>query len=134
LYTLKDEFKQLTRERRRLDQEYRRLVGFYDDIWNAAVNVILGPFVYLFAMGYFVARIFLFKVGLLVSNIKEKRQWKKRRKKGKRTFHVHSTVLNIDKRLQEPTLSFDTDASTVICDNSANVHICNNKSFFVGPL
>ena len=83
-------------------------------------------------MGYFVVSIFLYKAGLLVSNVKEKHSWKKRRKTGK-VFHVHSTVLNIDKRLQEPTLSFDTDASTIICDNSANVHICNDKSFFVSP-
>ena len=76
LYRLKDEFKQLTRERRRLDREYSCLVGFYDCIWNAAISISLYPFVYFFAMGYFVVRIFLYKAGLLVSNVREKRSWK----------------------------------------------------------
>ena len=43
-----------------------------------------------------------------------------------------SMVLNIDDILaQRSTISFDSDASTVICDNSANVHVCNNKNMFV---
>ena len=29
---------------------------------------------------------------------------------------------------------FDTDSTTIICDNSANVHICNDKSMFVGDI
>ena len=42
--------------------------------------------------------------------------------------------MNIDDLAQQRMLSFDTDASNIICDNSANVHICNDKSMFVGPI
>jgi len=80
LYTLKDQFKQLTRERWRLDRD-SELFAYYDSIWNAAINVIAGVFVYFFAMGYFIARILRYKAGLLVSNIKEKRPWKSDKRK-----------------------------------------------------
>ena len=30
--------------------------------------------------------------------------------------------------------SFDSDSSIIVCDNSVNVHICNNQSMFVGEL
>ena len=29
---------------------------------------------------------------------------------------------------------FDSDSSSVVCDNSANVHICNNREMFVGEI
>ncbi len=29
---------------------------------------------------------------------------------------------------------FDSNASTVICDSSANVHICNDRNMFVGDI
>ena len=48
---------------------------------------------------------------------------------------VFTTVLNIDKRTNErSSLTFDTDSTTVVCDNSANVHVCNDKKSFVGEL
>ena len=47
---------------------------------------------------------------------------------------MHAIALNIDKRIQDQSLAFDTDASTIICDNSANVHICNDKSMFEGEI
>ena len=62
---------------------------------------------------------------------RSKRVWRKRRKK--RTYHAHSTVLNLDKRLQDQSIKFDTDSSTIICDNSANAHICNDKTMFISP-
>ena len=49
-------------------------------------------------------------------------------------FQFHNTALNIGKQLQDQLLHSDTNASTIICDNSANVHICNDKKIFVGPL
>ena len=30
--------------------------------------------------------------------------------------------------------SFDADSSTIICDNSANVSICNDRNMFVGEM
>ncbi len=41
---------------------------------------------------------------------------------------------NIDNRLQDQSLNFDTDSSIVICDNSANVHVCFDKRMFIGEL
>ena len=29
---------------------------------------------------------------------------------------------------------FDTDSSVMVCDNSANVHVCNQKSMFIGEI
>ena len=63
---------------------------------------------------------------------KSKRVWHKLKKK-KQTYYAHYTVLNIDKRLQDQPIKFDTDSSTIICDNSANVHICNDKNMFIRP-
>ena len=31
-------------------------------------------------------------------------------------------------------MSFDSDSQTVVCDNSANVHICRDKTHFVGDI
>ena len=84
------------------------------------------------AIVYFVLRIFGYKLGLLLDTAQSKRPWSKRKRKP--VFHVLNTVLNLDKRLQDRSLSFDTDASTIICDNSANIHICNDKSMFVGAI
>ena len=62
---------------------------------------------------------------------KSKRVSYKRKKR--RTYHVYSTVLNLDKRLQDQSIKFDTDSYKIICDNSANVHICNDKNMFISP-
>ena len=49
--------------------------------------------------------------------------------------HAFSTALNIDDMVAQcAPLNFDSDASSIICDNSANVHICNQKSMFVGDI
>ena len=81
------------------------------------------------------SRIFLFKFGWLSMHIKGKRAWtKQQRSNQKGPFHVHAIALNMDKRVQDQSLSFDTDAATIICDNNANMHICNNKSMFEGEI
>ena len=48
---------------------------------------------------------------------------------------VFTAVLNIDKRTNEcSSLSFDSDSSTMVCGNNANIHVCNNRQSFVGEL
>lgn len=54
------------------------------------------------------------------------------RRKGK-SHMVFATVFNLDdkiKDLSEKSVYFDTDTAFVICDNSANTHICNDKHIF----
>ena len=44
-----------------------------------------------------------------------------------------TTVLNVDERIRpRDLLPYDTDSTTMVCDNSANVHICNKQNMFVG--
>ena len=46
-----------------------------------------------------------------------------------------STVLNINQRTNERSiLSFDPDSSSLVVDNSANVHVCNKRESFIGKL
>ena len=46
-----------------------------------------------------------------------------------------TTVLNVDERVcPRDLLPFDTDSTTMVCDNSANVHICNKRNMFVGEI
>ena len=89
---------------------------------------------------------------------RHRRKWKHYRRKGKRRLKQHcpphatsspsrfsdsmptvlATVLNVDERAQRTRengmTAFDTDSATIVCDNSANVHICNERSMFVGEL
>ena len=53
-----------------------------------------------------------------------------------RRLHALSTVLNIDERSAHAGSGshFDTDSSEILVDNSANVHICNDKKMCVGKL
>lgn len=46
---------------------------------------------------------------------------------------VFTSVYNVDDKLAQSNdkCRFDTDADFVVCDNSANTHICNNKAMFV---
>ena len=76
--------------------------------------------------------------------LKTKKAWvrMKTRKKHKesprskhwsRTLLVLATVCNIDEKAAQTSLNtsyFDSDTSMVICDNSANTHICNDKRMF----
>ena len=52
------------------------------------------------------------------------------------TKNVFFTVLNIDDRVERcgEAMSFDSDSQTVVCDNSANVHICRARTYFVGDI
>ena len=46
-----------------------------------------------------------------------------------------TTVLNVDERVRtRDLLPYDTDSTTMVCDNSANVHICNKRNMFVGEI
>ena len=53
-----------------------------------------------------------------------------RRQKFRR--HAHCTAFNVDKRVPSTYLvDFDDSAiATIICDNSANIHICNDRNMF----
>ena len=85
-------------------------------------------------LAYFTSRIFLCKVGYLIIYSRHKRPWSKRRKQGSQLFQVHTSVLNIVKRLQDHSTIVETDSSNIIFDNSDNVHICRSKSMFIGPM
>ena len=46
-----------------------------------------------------------------------------------------TTVLNVDERVRTmDLLPYETDSTTMVCDNSANVHICNKQKMFVGEI
>ena len=46
-----------------------------------------------------------------------------------------TTVLNVDKRVRTRDLfPYATDSTTMVCDNSANAHICNKRNMFVGEI
>ena len=51
---------------------------------------------------------------------------------------MFTTVLNINKQVAEKGsggyFSFDSDTLFIICNNSANVSIYNNKAMFVGNI
>ena len=44
-----------------------------------------------------------------------------------------TSVFNVDEKVKQCANNslFDTDANFVVCDNSANTHICNSKDMFV---
>ena len=75
---------------------------------------------------------------------KKDRHRKKRRIKKKRApispfvklfSSALTTVLNVDERVRtRDLLPYDTDSTTMVCDNSANVHICNKRNMFVGEI
>ena len=88
-------------------------------------------FLNLIGIRYFIRRIILFKSRYIVMTTKSKRVWHKHKKR--QTYHAYSTILNLDKWLQDQSIKFDTDSSTIICDNSAHVHICNDKDMFISP-
>ena len=113
-YELLSEFKELQRSHQ-YSLRWNTFADLYDlaweihsDLWYAALMLTLN----FIGVGYFICRIALFKCGYIAMASK-KRRWYKRRKT-KKTFHVHTTVLNIDKRLQDQAVSFDTDSSTII--------------------
>ena len=48
---------------------------------------------------------------------------------------VFASVLNVDERCRSrDRIHYDTDSYTMVCDNSANVHICNRRNMFVGEI
>ena len=46
---------------------------------------------------------------------------------------VFTSVFNVDEKVKQCANNsiFDTDANFVVCDNSANMHICNNRDMFL---
>ena len=44
-----------------------------------------------------------------------------------------TSAYNVDDKVKKSNGNsiFDTDASFVVCDNSANTHICNTRDMFV---
>ena len=127
LFENKAQLKDLARRRRRLDRD-SCFVQSWNKLWFPLYVLILN----LCAVAYFAIRIFRYKLGYLASEARPKST--RQKQKTRTIFRVYNTVMNIDKIAQQRTLSFDTDASNVICDNSANVHICNDKSMFVGTI
>ena len=48
---------------------------------------------------------------------------------------AYLSVLNIDGRVRDrDSVNFDSGSSTMVYDNSANVHVCNQRSVFDGDL
>jgi hypothetical protein len=138
LYSLKADFKEISRRKQRLlnSFEYGNVFAYTFLCMRLIFNILILNST---ALIFFTIRIFLFKLGWLKVPDppipKKKRTWFKRQKKKRmRTFHVLATALNIDSRTQDQSTSFDTDSLMVICDNSANVHVCNNKNMFLGEL
>ena len=132
-YEIIAECKNLARDCRQF-KRFSKFDGHYEALWTfilSAFHVILMMFLNLIGIGYFICRIVLFKCGYIVITTKSKSVWHKRKKR--RTYYAYSTVLNLDKRLQDQSIKFDTDSSTIICDSSANVHICNDKNMFISP-
>ena len=132
-YEIMAECKTLAHDRGQF-KRFSKFDGPYKALWTfilSAFHVILILFLNFIGIGYFICCIFLFKCGYIVMTNKSRRVWHKR--KNKQTYHAYSTVLNLEKRLQYQPIKFDTDSTTVICNNSANVHICNDKNMFISP-
>ena len=112
---------------------------------------------------YFLSRLCRYNLGYLRQHPKSKKhprrgrncRWfsRKRGRNRKKTFGRGSTVIDLERqfdtgmftsalnvyerssRLRDAGMfSFDTDSSTIVCDNSANFSICNDKRMFVGDL
>ena len=75
---------------------------------------------------------------------KKDRHRKKRRIKKKRATRspfvklfssLLTTVINVDERVRtRDLLPYDTDSTTTVCDNSANVYIYNKRNMFFGEI
>ena len=75
----------------------------------------------------------LFRVFKTWNEPPPRRRIHRRRKQTKTTKRsAHCTVFNVDKRVPSTFLCDfeDTSGPTVICDNSANIHICNDSNLF----
>ena len=71
--------------------------------------------------------------------IERKRQINKKRARRFLLFEsatsAFTSVLNVDERMRtRDLLKYDTDSATMVCDISANVHICNKENMFVGEM
>ena len=130
-YDIIEECKNLARDRNQF-KRFSKFDGRYKSLWTfilSAFWVILMLFIDFIGIGYFICFIVLFKCRYIVMMMKSKRVWNKLKKK--QTYHAYSTVLNIDKRLQDQSIKFDTDSSMIIYGNSANIHICIEENMFI---
>ena len=74
-----------------------------------------------------------------IEKLSVERRKKKNKKKNLNSpislLSAFASVPNVDERCRSrDTLHYDTDYSTMVCDNSANVHICNQRNIFVGEI
>ena len=155
MYQLKREFKDLKRFRKDIGDScfdtalYFLITFFVLHLPMLILNAI--------ATSYLVCRIFAFRLGIIKCQPTEKKNgwckrrrskwkrgstrkkgWRKRRSskwKSSSKYHAHAIVLNIDDKVGgSASVRFDADSVTVVCDNSANVHVCNDKNCFVGEI
>ena len=155
MYQLKREFKDLKRFRKDIgDSCFDELLHFLVTFFILHLPMLILNAI---ATSYLVWRIFAFRLGIIkIQPTTKKNGWCKRRKSkwkrgstrkkgwGKRrnskwksspTYHAHAIALNIDDKINgAESVRFDADSVTVVCDNSANVHVCNDKSCFVGEI
>ena len=137
MYQLKREFKDLER--------FRKDIG--DSCFDTALHFLITFFVLhlpmlilnTFATSYLVWRIFAFRLGVIKCQpTTRKSGWCKRRSskwKSSSKHHAHAIALNIDDKIgSSASVRFDADSVTVVCDNSANVHVCNDKSCFIDEI
>lgn len=117
LYAISGNLKALNRRSRKLDAKMNSAYEYSAEISEALHFLSM---IWLTGIGicYFMARIILYKLNPSSFKHRLKRPWSKQCKQ-KRTYQVHNIVLNLDDKIQRETVSFDTDSSHIICDNSA---------------
>jgi hypothetical protein len=139
MYHLKRELKELKRLRKDIGESCLDsvLTFLFSVLFLHIPMLILNAI----ASSYLVWRIFAFRLGIIKDQAPTKKNgWCKRRKskwkkESSSTLQVHAVALNIDDKVSSSSsVRFDADSVTVICDNSANVHVCNTKSCFVGEI
>ena len=99
------DFKDLKRRNQALDSR-SIFAEVYEVFWLHLKMMTLNTI----GLTYFTSRILLYKVGYLIMPSRHKRPWSKQRKRGRKLFHVHTSVLNIDKRLQYHSTTFETNS------------------------
>ena len=138
MYNIKGQFADLKRLRKNIGNSH--FGSSLSLCWSLTFLYFPMLLLNLFAVSFFTVRILAFRFGWWRGSFKRKHQWHKRKKKNRKcssSSQVFTTVLNIDDRDSKAGsgfTTFDLDSNTVICDNSANVHICNKKSMFIGEI
>ena len=75
------------------------------------------------------------------NNLHHDKKGRRKKKEKERVKPMSSSLLgftsvpNVDERCRSrDMLHFNTDSSTMVCDNSPNNHICNRRDMFVGEI